>query len=123
MKEFKKVIFSIFIWLFLLFVFCPVITHADASATAAATSTSLQDPLKGVTVAGFIGRVINGAMGILGAVALFVMIVGGFQWLTSGGNEEKIKKGTQAMLWAVIGIAIALSSYVFVKTWLDVLAP
>ncbi len=60
-------------------------------------------------------------MGILGAVALFVMVVGGFTWLTSAGNDEKIKSGTQAILWAVIGIAIALSSYVFVNTWLGAL--
>jgi hypothetical protein len=32
-------------------------------------------------------------------------------WVTAAGNPEHVKKGSQAMLWAVIGIFIIFASY------------
>jgi len=129
MNIYKKIIFSLAVWAFLFLLFCPIITRAaapDPAAVAANTppTVTLENPLgETTTVPVLIGKVIAGAMGILGAVAMFVMVLGGFSWLTSGGNEEKVKKGTQAMLWAAIGIVFALSSYVLVRTWLGVVGP
>lgn len=62
-----------------------------------------------------IGNVILKLMGILGALALLVFVYGGFKWLAAAGNEEHIKEGTQAMLWAVIGIFIIFGSYAIIK--------
>ena len=58
-----------------------------------------------------IGTIIKGAMGVMGALVLLMLVWGGFQWLTSAGSPEKVKKGTQTMVWAVIGAFLALSSY------------
>jgi hypothetical protein len=59
----------------------------------------------------FFGDLIKGVMGIVGSIALSVFIAGGFMWITAAGNEEKVSKGTQAMLWATIGILVIFSSY------------
>lgn len=56
-------------------------------------------------------KLLKGVIGILGSGALLVFVYGGLMWLISGGEEDKIKKGTDAMKWAVIGIFIIFSSY------------
>ncbi len=58
-----------------------------------------------------IGEIIAGVMGVVGALTLAVFVVGGFMWITAGGSSEKVSKGTQAMLWAVIGLFIIFGSY------------
>ena len=61
------------------------------------------------------GRLISGFTGIMGAVALFFFILGGFKLLTSGGNEEKIDKGRRILIWATLGLVVILSSYVILS--------
>jgi len=69
-----------------------------------------------------IGQVIKTALGVIGGLALAFMVWGGFQWLTSAGNQEKVSKGTQTMLWAVIGLILTLSSYLLADTFITFLA-
>jgi hypothetical protein len=59
-----------------------------------------------------VGRVINIVLGFLGLIALILFIVGGFQWMTSGGNEEKTAGAKKLMVSAVIGLAIILGAAV-----------
>lgn len=59
-----------------------------------------------------VGKVIKKALGVIGSLTLVVFIYGGFLWLTSAGNDEKVRTGTQTMMWAVIGICIIFGSYV-----------
>jgi len=68
-----------------------------------------------------IGYVIQAVLGIVGGVALVMMVYGGFQWLTAAGNEEKVKGGTQTMLWSAIGLILVFSSYIIAKTVLGVI--
>lgn len=75
-----------------------------------------------ITPSHIIGVVIQSFLGLVGGVSLVMMVWGGFQWLTSAGNPEKVKKGTQTMIWSVIGLIIALASYLLVKTVLGFIA-
>ena len=63
-----------------------------------------------------IGYIIQAFLSIVGGVALVMMVYGGFQWLTAAGNEEKIKSGTQTMLWSAIGLILVFSSYLLAST-------
>ena len=81
-------------------------------------TVNLENPIK-VDVENpstIIGVVIKSFLGVVGGVALVMMVYGGFQWLTAAGNEEKIKSGTQTMLWAAIGLILVFSSYLLVST-------
>lgn len=62
-----------------------------------------------------IGRILRQVIGILGALTFLVFSYGGFMWVTSGGNEEKVTHGTQAMIWAVVGLFVVFSSYILVN--------
>ncbi|MBI4281377.1 hypothetical protein HY625_00990 [Candidatus Uhrbacteria bacterium] len=58
-----------------------------------------------------VGSIINVFMGLLGTVAIVIILIGGFQWMTAGGNEEKVEKAKQMLGAGVIGLAIILAAY------------
>jgi uncharacterized membrane protein YidH (DUF202 family) len=87
----------------------------------------LENPIgsgqKGTTEIGsIINTVIKAALGIIGGITLLMFVWGGFQWLTSAGNPEKVAAGTQTMIWAVIGVILVLASYVLLATFLNFLS-
>jgi len=84
-------------------------------------TVNLVNPLGGQDIEGkekgetnlnqILGRVVASAMGVLGSITLLVFVTGGFMWLTAAGSPERVKKGTETMVWAVIGLFIIFSSY------------
>jgi len=105
----KKIIVSLFICLFLFLV--PAVVFSQETV-------KLENPIEKKFAtdnpAQIIGYVIQALLGVIGGVALVMMVYGGFQWLTAAGNEEKIKSGTQTMIWSAIGLILVFSSYLLV---------
>ncbi|SRR6056297_736283 len=62
-----------------------------------------------------ISKVINAILGVIGSLALLMFVFGGFTWMTSSGSPEKVKKGRDIIVWAVIGLAIIFFSYALVN--------
>lgn len=58
-----------------------------------------------------IGRFINFALGFLGLIAVGIILIGGFKWMTSGGNEEKTGEAKKLLGAGVIGLIIVLASW------------
>jgi len=58
-----------------------------------------------------IGNIIRAALALIGAVALAMFILGGYMWLFSAGNQERVKKGRNTLVWASIGLAVIFASY------------
>lgn len=75
---------------------------------------NINSPIGEVTGPELIGRIIKTVLGIVGALALAMFIYGGLTWLTSGGSPDKIKKGKDILMWAVIGLVVIFSSYTLV---------
>lgn len=57
------------------------------------------------------GRIINFALGFLGILAVGIILYGGFKWMTSGGNEEKVSEAKKILVAGVIGLVIILASW------------
>ncbi|HBU07332.1 MAG TPA: hypothetical protein DEB09_04595 [Candidatus Magasanikbacteria bacterium] len=92
---------------------------ADGKIDTTADETA---KIKGETVIPvIIGGAIQKLLGFVGALTLIVFIYGGFSWLTSAGNAEKVKSGMQAMFWAVIGLFIIFASYAIITLVLKTL--
>lgn len=53
--------------------------------------------------------------GILGIVAVAVIIIGGVSFITSQGDAAKVTKGKNTILYGVIGLIIALLAFVIVN--------
>jgi len=71
---------------------------------------------KSTGIPGMVGRVINALFGVLGVVFLAVILIGGYTWMTAGGNEESVGKAKKFILNGTFGIMVILLSYVLVFT-------
>ena len=58
-----------------------------------------------------IASIIQVALGFLGIVAVVIILLGGFKWMTSGGSEDKVKGAKKLIFSGIIGLVIVLSSY------------
>ncbi len=76
---------------------------------------ALQNPLGTTSINSIVGRIIQALLGISGSVALLMFVWGGFQWLISAGNPDRIKKGKDTLIWAAIGLAIIFAAYALVN--------
>jgi len=60
------------------------------------------------------GNAIKYAMTIAGSIALALMVYGGMLIMSSTGNPERTKQGTQILIWSALGVIIILMSYAVV---------
>ena len=59
-------------------------------------------------------NILNLVLGLLALIAVIMVIIGGFTWLTAGGNEEKVDKAKKIISAAVIGLIIVLLAWAVV---------
>jgi hypothetical protein len=64
---------------------------------------------------GFIFQVINIALALAGLIAVLFLIIGGFRYITSAGNEDAAGQAKKMILNAVIGIIVIILSFVVVR--------
>lgn len=50
-------------------------------------------------------------MGFLGIIAIIIILYGGFVWLISAGNEEKVGQAKKIITAGIIGLVIIFISY------------
>ena len=62
-----------------------------------------------------IQNIINWVLAALGLVAVIMIIVGGFNYMTSQGDTAKTKKGRDSILYGIIGLLIALLAFAIVN--------
>lgn len=62
-----------------------------------------------------VAAIINVALGLLGIVAVVIIIAGGFLWMTAAGNEEKVDTARKMIFQGIIGLAIILSAYAIAR--------
>ena len=60
-------------------------------------------------------KIINLALYVVGGVAVFFLIIGGFQFILAAGNPDGVQKAKGTVLYVVIGLAIVILSNVIVQ--------
>lgn len=55
--------------------------------------------------------IVSWMLGILAVIAVVLVIFAGIQWMTSGGNEEKVTAAKNLLRAALIGLVIILAAY------------
>ena len=58
---------------------------------------------------------LNFLLSIVGALALIMLIVGGIMYMTSAGDDDRIKTGKKIVTFSILGIFISLAALVIVK--------
>ncbi len=51
-------------------------------------------------------EILNGVLSILAVVAIIVIVVGGFRYMTSAGDAAKLKRARDTILYAAIGLVV-----------------
>ncbi|MDD5039550.1 MAG: pilin [Patescibacteria group bacterium] len=59
-------------------------------------------------------NIVQWVLGFLGLVAVIMILIGGFQWMTAGGNEEKVASAKKIISAAVIGLIVILLAWAIV---------
>lgn len=67
------------------------------------------------SIGGLIIGVIKFLMGLLFAVAVLMLIIGGFMYVTAAGSEDRAKMGRRTITYALIGMSVAILAYVIVS--------
>lgn len=57
--------------------------------------------------------------GVAAAIAILVIVIAGFNLVTGGGDPEKIARSKKTIIFALVGLAIALSAEFIVLTVLN----
>jgi len=73
------------------------------------------DVIGALTLSAIAMNVLNFLLGILGVLAMVMLVIGGIMYLTSAGDEDRIDKGKKIFTYSIIGIIVAMSSLVVVK--------
>jgi len=108
----SKKILSFVLGMFLMVILVvPVVASAQINANDLGISYGTYTGLGTKDVRETIGTIIKTAMGLLGIVAVVIILVGGFEWMTAGGNDDKTKEAKKRIMYGVIGLAIILSAY------------
>ena len=91
-----------------------LIVTALPLAASAATMSSLKF-LGKLDIPTLISRVINGLLGLTGTLSFAFFVYRGILWMTSQGNDEKIKKAKGTITWATLGLLVSTLAYSGVK--------
>jgi len=78
--------------------------------------------LGATSVEELIETVIKLLLSVAFAIAVGFLIVGGYQYITSAGNEEQAEKGNKTLINAIIGVVIIVLSYVIVTVIVDLVS-
>ena len=84
-------------------------TKKTADELAASAGLNTKDPRE------IAANVVNVILGFLGIIAVVLILIGGFMWMTSQGSEEKTGTAKKIMSAGVIGLVIVLAAFGIAK--------
>ncbi|MEK7570211.1 MAG: hypothetical protein AAB515_02120 [Patescibacteria group bacterium] len=86
----------------------------------AASALSFEDPSLTIGVGSAdlketVLNIITFVLGLLGLIAVIMILYGGFIWLTAGGNEDKVGSAKKIISAAIVGLIVILLSWAIVN--------
>ncbi len=73
-------------------------------------STTLVNPIAATDFTGLLNLILKVVTEIGSIVVVFFIIYSGFMFVTAQGNEEKLTKAKNSLMWTLIGAAILLGA-------------
>lgn len=75
----------------------------------------IKSPVSFTTLGGLINRIMEFLVPTAGVILFLVLIWGGYDFIMSGGEPDKIKSGRAKITSGIIGLVLLVLSYVFAK--------
>lgn len=72
---------------------------------------------------GIFQTIVNVLLFLVGAIAVIMLIFGGIRYVTSGGDQNSVTAAKNTIMYAIIGIIVAILAYAVVNFVLTSLAP
>lgn len=72
------------------------------------------DPFAGKTLCGVIGNVVDALFILAVAIAVVMLLIGGYQYMSSGGDKMAVADARGRITGAVVGLVIALAAYLLI---------
>lgn len=64
-------------------------------------------------------QIINVLMSLLGIIAVVIILLGGFKWMTAMGDEDKVGEAKKLISQGIIGLVIILSAWAIARFVID----
>lgn len=77
----------------------------------------------GVTLNQGIKNIINVLLYVIGSVAVIMIVVGGLRYVLSGGDSSSTKGAKDTILYAVVGLVVAIFAYAIVNFVITAFTP
>ncbi|MBI2036927.1 MAG: hypothetical protein HYT14_01030 [Candidatus Liptonbacteria bacterium] len=87
-----------------------LVTHAQYRQSGQAGGATIPNPLAADSITGVLDSIMTYFIMIGAPIVAIMVIYGGFQILTAGGEPEKFTTGRKTILYAVIGYGIIIIS-------------
>lgn len=97
----KKILFIIFISFFII----PLFTFATSS------TGSITNPIDAETFGDLISMVVKWILNMAMVLAPLVIVYGGLTYMTAAGDTSKVNQAKQIILYAAIGLILALLAW------------
>lgn len=78
---------------------------------AASTMTVVTRKIRVSDFVNLVENVFKWSLSVAGAIALFILIMGGIMYMTSSGDEQKALKAKKTFYWALGGLALIILAY------------
>ena len=73
--------------------------------------------------AGIFTRVSNIMLFLVGAIAVIMIIFGGIRYVVSGGNSSQVQGAKNTIMYALVGVVVALLAYAAVNFVINTIIP
>lgn len=101
----------------------PVVVHAQDLQNNACAGANINlnggsgdcGPAAGDKVSGIIKQVINIFSAVVGAVSVIMIIIGGFRYITSGGESSSVSGAKNTIIYAIIGLVVVVLAQLIVQ--------
>jgi len=85
-----------------------ILTLFSVALISFAQGTAPTPPNINIDIWSLLTRALNWLFGIVIALAAIMIVWAGYAYITSAGSEEKMKTALNTLIYALIGVAIAL---------------
>ncbi|PID31342.1 hypothetical protein CR983_01635 [Candidatus Saccharibacteria bacterium] len=87
--------------------------HAGIDSAGCSKGETQSESLEGQT--GVFRTVTNILLFIIGAVSVIMLVIGGVRYTISGGDQNQVTAAKNTILYAIIGIVVAIMAYAAVN--------
>src|SRR5947208_1981392 len=94
----------------------PAVVHAAPKDTVCTSiGGCASNPNSGASVQQIIKLVINILSIVVGVTAVIMIVVSGFKFMTSAGDPNSVSKARATLMYAAIGLAVAVSAQLITR--------